>query len=67
MGRNDEVDALLDTRVVAVHTNFGDPVPTWPKPWPGTEDVGRWYELENGKIIGWVQDVPWQFLVRDAA
>lgn len=65
MGRNDEVDALLNILVIKVHTNFGEDEPTWPKPWIGAELVYRWYELENGKAISWVRAEPWEFIVRD--
>jgi hypothetical protein len=66
MGRNDEVDSLLKIPVLRTHTNFGEDGPTWPKPWPGPESpVDRWYELENGKAVGWVMSDPWKFVVRD--
>jgi len=68
MGRNDEVDAMLGVRVIRTHTNYGDDVPTHPKPWPGPEEhVDRWYELENGKAVGWVSEDPWRFVVRALA
>ncbi len=69
MGRNDEVDALLSIPVIGTHSDLGDTGRTRPKPWTGPEKVCKWYELENGKKVGWVIDAgmdgEWKFIVRD--
>ncbi len=70
MGRNDEVNALLEVKVIKTHSmsmDVDDPRenhPIWPKIWPGPEkNVFRWYELEDGNAVGWIQSDPWQFKV----
>lgn len=83
-GRNDEVDLLLQTKVLRMHSDHSDhndvaDYRTYPKSWPGN-DIGitRWYELENGKAVGWQfvvideklhpgiqSEVFWKFIVRD--
>lgn len=76
MGRNDQVDALLEIRVIREHNDLNESGSTTPAPWPGPERVIKWYELVNGKKVGWVidgsaafvdmvQGGEWQFVVRD--
>jgi hypothetical protein len=69
IGKFPEVDKLLAYQVIGEYTKDpGSFFSYWWRPWPGPEEVNKWYELQAGFGVAWIkgdQDIhSWQFIVR---